>query len=106
MYSMSLILPGLASAVSSQSDRRRAYYPATLLKIATGTSIGWKSSRRLERECQRNIELIWLISLLLPGFKTVADFGKDNRIPGRDGRRKRVERGGKATVKNNRWFMF
>ena len=31
-----------------------------------------ESSRRLERECQRNIELIWLISLLLPGFKTVA----------------------------------
>ena len=36
------------------------------------------SSRRLERECQRNIELIWLTGQLAPDFKTVADFRKDN----------------------------
>jgi hypothetical protein len=36
------------------------------------------SSRRLERECQRNIELIWLTEQLAPDFKTIADFRKDN----------------------------
>ena len=37
-----------------------------------------QSSRRLERECQRNIELIWLTGRLAPDFKTIADFRKDN----------------------------
>ena len=36
------------------------------------------SSRRLERECQRNIELFWLTGQLAPDFKTIADFRKDN----------------------------
>src|SRR5271155_3117674 len=36
------------------------------------------SSRRLERECQRNIELVWLTGHLAPDFKTIADFRKDN----------------------------
>jgi transposase len=36
------------------------------------------SSRRLERECQRNLELIWLTGGLAPDFKTIADFRKDN----------------------------
>ena len=35
------------------------------------------SSRRLERECQRNLELIWLTGKLAPDFKTIADFRKD-----------------------------
>lgn len=37
-----------------------------------------QSSRRLERECQRNIELAWLTGRLMPDFKTIADFRKDN----------------------------
>ena len=36
------------------------------------------SSRRLERECQRNTELIWLTGRLAPDFKTIADFRKNN----------------------------
>jgi transposase len=36
------------------------------------------SSRRLEPECQRNIEMIWLTGRLAPDFKTIADFRKDN----------------------------
>jgi transposase len=36
------------------------------------------SSRRLERECQRNIEMIWLTGQLAPDFKTIADFRKDD----------------------------
>jgi Transposase domain (DUF772) len=37
-----------------------------------------QSSRRLERECQRNVELVWLTGRLMPDFKTIADFRKDN----------------------------
>ena len=37
-----------------------------------------QSSRRLERECQRNIELVWLTGRLMPDFKTIADFRKNN----------------------------
>ncbi len=36
------------------------------------------SSRRLEREAQRNVELMWLTGRLAPDFKTIADFRKDN----------------------------
>jgi transposase len=36
------------------------------------------SSRRLERECQRNIEMIWLTGQLAPDFKTIVDFRQDN----------------------------
>ena len=36
------------------------------------------SSRRLERECQRNIEMIWLTGRLAPDFRTIADFRKDH----------------------------
>src|ERR1700730_10259741 len=37
-----------------------------------------QSSRRLERECQRNVEAMWLTGCLAPDFKTIADFRKDN----------------------------
>src|SRR3979411_2179657 len=58
---------------------RPAYHPATLLKIYVyGYLNRVQSSRRLERECQRNIELIWLTGRLMPDFKTIADFRKDN----------------------------
>jgi transposase len=58
---------------------RPSYHPATLLKIYLyGYLNRIPSSRRLERECQRNIELIWLTGQLAPDFKTIADFRKDN----------------------------
>jgi len=58
---------------------RPCYHPATLLKIYIfGYLNRIPSSRRLERECQRNIELIWLTGHLAPDFKTIADFRKDN----------------------------
>ena len=58
---------------------RPCYHPATLLKIYIyGYLNRVTSSRRLERECQRNIELIWLTGHLAPDFKTIADFRKDN----------------------------
>jgi transposase len=58
---------------------RPAYHPATLLKIYLyGYLNRIQSSRRLERETQRNVELIWLTGRLTPDFKTIADFRKDN----------------------------
>jgi len=58
---------------------RPAYHPSVLLKIYIyGYLNRVQSSRRLERECQRNIELIWLTGQLAPDFKTIADFRKDN----------------------------
>jgi transposase len=58
---------------------RPAYSPATLLKIYVyGYLNRVQSSRRLETEAQRNLELIWLTGRLAPDFKTIADFRRDN----------------------------
>src|SRR5438270_8618053 len=58
---------------------RHSNHEATLLKIYIyGYLNRVPSSRRLERECQRNIELVWLTGQLAPDFKTIADFRKDN----------------------------
>jgi transposase len=67
------------SGVEREATGRPAYHPATLLKIYVyGYLNRVQSSRRLERECQRNIELVWLTGRLMPDFKTIADFRKDN----------------------------
>ena len=64
-----------------EATGRPAYHPATLLKIYVyGYLNRIHSSRRLERECQRNVELIWLTTRLAPDFKTIADFRKDQAI--------------------------
>ena len=69
---------GFAGAVP-EATGRPAYHPATLLKIYLyGYLNRIPSSRRLERETQRNIELIWLTGRLMPDFKTLADFRRDN----------------------------
>lgn len=58
---------------------RPAYHPATLLKIYIyGYLNRLQSSRRLEREAQRNVEMMWLTERLAPDFKTIADFRRDN----------------------------
>ncbi len=58
---------------------RPAYHPAVLLKIYIyGYLNRIASSRRLERECQRNVELMWLTGRLAPDFKTIADFRRDS----------------------------
>ena len=58
---------------------RPAYHPAVLLKIYIyGYLNRIQSSRRLEREAQRNVELMWLTGRLAPDFKTIADFRRDN----------------------------
>jgi len=58
---------------------RPPYHPSTLLKIYLyGYRNRIQSSRRLERETQRNIEVMWLTGRLMPDFKTIADFRKNN----------------------------
>ena len=62
-----------------EATGRPAYHPATMLKIYIyGYLNRLQSSRRLERETQRNVELIWLTGKLSPDFKTIADFRRDN----------------------------
>jgi len=58
------------------------YDPAALLKLYLyGYLHRLRSSRLLEGECQRNVEVIWLVRKLAPDFKTIADFRKDNLQP-------------------------
>ncbi|TAK63418.1 IS1182 family transposase [Methylobacter sp.] len=58
---------------------RPSYHPAILLKIYIyGYLNRIQSSRRLEKETQRNVELMWLVGRLTPDFKTIANFRKDN----------------------------
>jgi transposase len=65
--------------VAPEATGRPGYHPATLLKIYMyGYLNQVQSSRRLERECGRNLELIWLTGRLAPDFKTIADFRRDN----------------------------
>jgi len=75
-----LDLAGLGfGGIEPEATGRPAYHPATMLKIYVyGYLNRVQSSRRLERECQRNIELVWLTGRLMPDFKTIADFRKDN----------------------------
>src|ERR1700730_10088830 len=58
-----------------EATGRPGHHPASLLKIYIyGYLNRIQSSRRLERETQRNVELIWLTGRLTPDFKTIADF--------------------------------
>lgn len=65
--------------MNPQATGRPGYHPSTLLKIYLyGYLNRIQSSRRLERETQRNVELMWLTGRLMPDFKTIANFRKDN----------------------------
>ena len=69
---------GFEGVVPAETGRP-AYHPADLLKIYIyGYLNRIQSSRRLEREAQRNVELMWLTGRLMPDFKTIANFRKDN----------------------------
>nr|WP_160285712.1 transposase [Pseudomonas knackmussii] len=69
---------GFSKAQASKVGRP-AYDPADLLKLYLyGYFQRVRSSRRLEAECQRNVEVMWLLGRLSPDFKTIADFRKDN----------------------------
>ena len=75
----SLILPDLGFKTVSADTGRPGYHPSTMLKLFLyGYLNRIQSSRRLEREAGRNVELMWLLGRLAPDFKTIADFRKDN----------------------------
>jgi transposase len=66
--------------VEPKATGRPGYAPADLLKLYIyGYLNRVRSSRRLEMECHRNIEVIWLLRTLKPDFKTIADFRSGNR---------------------------
>jgi transposase len=66
-------------AVNAKETGRPGYHPATMLKLYIyGYLNRIQSSRRLEKESHRNVELMWLLERLKPDFKTIANFRKDN----------------------------
>jgi transposase len=75
-----LDLGGLGfGGVEPQAADRPAYHPSVLLKLYIyGNLNRVQSSRRLERETGRNVEVMWLMGRLAPDHKTIADFRKDN----------------------------
>ena len=67
------------SGVAPKATGRPAYHPSVLLKLYIyGYLNRVQSSRRLEREAGRNLEVLWLLGRLVPDHKTIADFRKDN----------------------------
>jgi len=76
-----LDLRTLAFEVIPAITGRPAYHPSTLLKLYIyGYLNRVQSSRRLEREEQRNVDLMWLTGKLAPDHKTIANFRKDNGL--------------------------
>ena len=67
------------AGVTPEATGRPSYHPSVLLKLYIyGYLNRVQSSRRLEREARRNVELMWLTGRLVPDHKTIADFRKDN----------------------------
>ena len=76
-----LDLDALGFRSKAAATGRPGYHPATLLCLYIyGYLNRIQSSRRLERECHRNVELMWLTGRLAPDFKTIADFRRDNGV--------------------------
>jgi transposase len=75
-----LDLSGLGfDGVAPEATGRPSYHPAVLLKLYIyGYLNRVQSSRRLEREAGRNVEVMWLTGRLIPDHKTIADFRKDS----------------------------
>ena len=66
-------------SIDPEATGRPSYHPSIMLKIYLyGYLNRVQSSRRLEHETQRNIEVMWLSGRLMPDFKTIANFRKDN----------------------------
>jgi len=74
-----LDISGLGFKTEPADTGRPGYHPRMMLKLYVyGYLNRVQSSRRLEREAQRNVELMWLTGRLTPDFKTIANFRKDN----------------------------
>src|SRR5256714_13487462 len=69
------------SGVDPEVTGRPSYHPSVLLKLYIyGYLNRVQSSRRLEREAGRNVEVMWLTGRLVPDHKTIADFRRDNGL--------------------------
>jgi transposase len=76
--SLDLAALGFADTIPAETGRP-GYDPRVLLKLYLyGYLNRLRSSRKLEQECQRNVEVMWLLGKLTPDHKTIADFRKDN----------------------------
>src|SRR5947209_2186135 len=79
VQSLDLAALGFRHADRDAGAGQPPYHPADLLKLYLyGYLNQVRSSRRLEREAGRNLELIWLLKGLVPGFRTIGNFRKDN----------------------------
>ena len=76
---LDMVKIGFTKSALNSSDRQPAYHPGLLLKIYIyGYLNKIRSSRKLETEIKRNIEMMWLCAGLTPSYKTIADFRKEN----------------------------
>jgi transposase len=76
--SLDMVSIGFTHAIPMETGRP-PYDPGDLLKLYIyGYLNRLRSSRKLERECTRNLEVMWLMKRLTPDFKTIADFRKEN----------------------------
>jgi len=76
---LDMVKLGFTKASLNASDGQPAYHPKLLLKIYIyGYLNKIRSSRKLETEIARNIEMMWLCSGLKPSYKTIANFRKEN----------------------------
>jgi transposase len=77
--SLDLVSLALQKSPSVPTAGQPAYHPSVLIKLYLyGYMNGIRSSRKLEREAARNLEVMWLVDGLRPGYKTIANFRKDN----------------------------
>lgn len=75
----SLDLEGFGFRVNYSENGRPAYHPSVLLKLFIyGYMNRTRSSRQLEKECHRNIEVMWLMNKLSPDHNTISNFRRDN----------------------------
>lgn len=75
----SLDLQKMGFDMRFEENGRPAYHPADLLKLYIyGYMNRIRSSRRLEKECKRNIEVMWLLKRLSPDHNIISNFRKDN----------------------------
>src|SRR3984957_9515272 len=73
------VLRNSGSSMPVVAGGQPSYHPADLLKAYLyGYLNRVRSSRRLEQEAQRNLELMWLLKGLMPGYRTIAKFREDN----------------------------
>lgn len=80
VQSLDLAALGFRHAGNAGAAGQPPYDPADLLKLYLyGYLNQVRSSRRLEREAGRNVELIWLLKGLVPGYRTIGNFRKENR---------------------------